>query len=125
MVRGGVLPLLVAATLTASPVPGRASPPQKPNDGAVARAKQHAAAAKKLGGKVDVAGFTDTVGSNDYNDVLSGLRAGAVAKALSAGGVAASKISTEAYGKRNLAVPTADGVNEPKNRRAVIVVQPQ
>ncbi len=83
------------------------------------------AAAKKLGGKVDVAGMTDTVGSNDYNDTLSGLRAGAVAKALSAGGVSASKISTEAYGKRNLAVPTADGVNEPKNRRAVIVVQPQ
>ncbi len=83
------------------------------------------AAAKKLGGMVDVAGMTDTVGSDEHNDMLSELRAGAVAKALSAGGVAASKISTEAYGQRNLAVPTADGVNEPKNRRAVIVVQPQ
>ena len=83
------------------------------------------AAAKKLGGKVDVAGMTDTVGSDEHNDMLSELRAGAVAKALSAGGVSASKISTEAYGQRNLAVPTADGVNEPRNRRAVIVVQPQ
>ena len=83
------------------------------------------AAAKKLGGKVDVAGMTDTVGSDEHNDMLSELRAGAVSKALSAGGVSASKISTEAYGQRNLAISTADGVNEPKNRRAVIVVQPQ
>ena len=83
------------------------------------------AAAKKLGGKVTVAGFTDTSGAANYNQTLSELRAGAVAKAMADGGISSDTISAEGYGQTNLAVPTPDGTVEQGNRRAVIIVAPQ
>jgi len=84
------------------------------------------AAARRLkGGRISVSGYTDTVGSAKYNDVLSELRAGAVAKLMESQGYPAERVSAEGFGKTNLAVPTADGVKEPGNRRAVIYVQPK
>ena len=84
------------------------------------------AAARRLkGGRISVSGYTDTVGGAKYNEVLSELRAGAVAKLMESQGYPASRVSTEWFGKKNLAVPTADGVKEPANRRAVIYVQPK
>jgi outer membrane protein OmpA-like peptidoglycan-associated protein len=82
------------------------------------------AAAKKLGGAVSIAGYTDTAGAATYNDGLSAVRADAVAKALAAGGVASTRIATSAEGERAPAVATPDGTPEPANRRAVIIVQP-
>lgn len=87
---------------------------------------QAEAAARRLqGGRVVVSGFTDTVGSAAYNQTLSELRAGAVAKVLSADGYPTKQIKTEGFGKTNLAVPTGDGVADAGNRRAVIYVQPK
>ena len=84
------------------------------------------AAARRLkGSRIAVSGYTDTVGSEDYNKVLSELRASAVAKLMESQGYPSERVSAEGFGKTNLAVPTADGVKEPGNRRAVIYVQPK
>jgi outer membrane protein OmpA-like peptidoglycan-associated protein len=52
---------------------------------------------------------------------LSRRRADSVAGELEAHGVSASEIEIVAKGKRDLLVPTADGVREPQNRRVQIV----
>lgn len=71
--------------------------------------------------KIEVTGYTDTVGSEDYNLALSRRRAAAVEAALTKRGVAASEIAVQGMGKHDLLVKTADGVREPQNRRASIV----
>ncbi len=73
---------------------------------------------------IQVNGYTDLAGTARYNLALSNRRADAVRKALVADGVAADRISVMGYGKTNPAVPTPDGVREPRNRRAVIVIGP-
>jgi iron complex outermembrane receptor protein len=70
-----------------------------------------------------VTGHTDTVGSAKYNLGLSERRATAVKGQLVTDGVAAGEITTIGVGKAGLLVPTKDGVREPQNRRAVIVLQ--
>ncbi len=69
---------------------------------------------------ISVTGHTDTVGSADFNQRLSERRANAVRQALIADGLPAGEITAKGVGKSELAVPTADGVKEPRNRRAVI-----
>jgi outer membrane protein OmpA-like peptidoglycan-associated protein len=81
-------------------------------------------AAEKLGGVVSVAGNADKAGGDEYNQVLSELRADAVAKYMTAEGLPHGIIQTTAYGESNPAVPTADGVPEPANRRVEILVEP-
>ncbi len=71
--------------------------------------------------QLTVTGHTDTVGSDAYNMRLSRRRAESVAAQLEKDGVAASEIEIVAKGKRDLLVPTADGVREPQNRRVQIV----
>ena len=71
--------------------------------------------------RIEVTGHTDTVGSDAYNIRLSRRRADAVASALEARGISASEIAIFAKGKRDLLVPTGDGVREPQNRRVEIV----
>jgi outer membrane protein OmpA-like peptidoglycan-associated protein len=68
-----------------------------------------------------VTGHTDTVGSDAYNIRLSRRRAESVAARLERDGIASSLIQIVAKGKRDLLVPTADGVREPQNRRVQIV----
>jgi outer membrane protein OmpA-like peptidoglycan-associated protein len=72
---------------------------------------------------VIVIGHTDTVGSDVANDALSRQRAEVVRNAFVARGLAADKLVTVGRGKRELAVPTADGVSEPRNRRIEILVR--
>ncbi len=82
------------------------------------------AAAEAIAGnatKLDVTGYTDTVGSDDYNLRLSKRRALAVEAELTAKGIPAGEIAIYAKGKHDLLVPTADGVKEPQNRRVQIV----
>ena len=81
-----------------------------------------AAAGIKPGATVHVIGNTDTVGSAEFNFRLGSQRADAVADQLIADGVSPSAITTESRGEENLLVPTGDGVAEPQNRRAEIVV---
>ena len=71
--------------------------------------------------RLTVTGHTDTVGSDAYNMRLSRRRAESVAAQLEKDGIASSEIQIVAKGKRDLLVPTADGVKEPQNRRVQIV----
>jgi outer membrane protein OmpA-like peptidoglycan-associated protein len=75
---------------------------------------------------IDVFGFTDTTGSPATNQRLSEERARAVADYLIARGVARSRIETRGYGEDRayLRVPTADNVDEPRNRRVEIKIIP-
>ncbi len=70
---------------------------------------------------IDVTGHTDTVGSDAYNMRLSRRRAESVATRLENDGIPSSQIAIFAKGKRDLLVPTGDGVKEPQNRRVQIV----
>lgn len=70
-----------------------------------------------------VIGHTDTVGSDQANDLLGQQRADIVRAALIRLGVPADDIRALSRGKRNLAVPTASGVAEPLNRRVEIIVR--
>ncbi|MEJ0026387.1 MAG: OmpA family protein [Rhizomicrobium sp.] len=72
------------------------------------------------GATIVVDGYTDTTGSPEHNLDLSHARAGTVADALMEQGVNGRRIETHGYGETHLAVPTADEVSEPRNRRVVI-----
>jgi iron complex outermembrane receptor protein len=71
--------------------------------------------------QLTVTGHTDTVGSDAYNMRLSKRRAESVAAQLEKDGIPSSEIEIVAKGKRDLLVPTKDGVKEPQNRRVQIV----
>jgi outer membrane receptor protein involved in Fe transport len=92
---------------------------------AAAKVIQAAADAVRAGHvvQITVTGHTDTVGSAAYNQGLSERRAASVKGQLVADGVASGEITTLGVGKTGLLVPTADGVREPQNRRAEIVLQ--
>jgi outer membrane protein OmpA-like peptidoglycan-associated protein len=72
---------------------------------------------------VIVIGYTDTMGSDQLNDALALQRAELVRRELIRRGVAAENVQAIGRGKRELAVPTADNVAEPRNRRVVILVR--
>ena len=73
--------------------------------------------------KIAVRGHTDTSGNTAANQALSERRAKAVSDELIRLGVPADAITEEALGETDLAVPTAKGVREAKNRRVEIVLQ--
>jgi len=72
---------------------------------------------------VVVVGHTDAVGTDAFNDELARKRADAIRSALISRGVAATDVVAIGRGKRELLIPTPDGVAEPKNRRVEIVVR--
>jgi outer membrane protein OmpA-like peptidoglycan-associated protein len=75
------------------------------------------------GFRLQVEGYTDSIGGDDYNQKLSEQRAQAVSDSLVAAGVSPDLISTAGFGKAN---PIADNSTEEgrkKNRRVEIVVQ--
>ncbi len=86
-------------------------------DQAAANAKQGNAT------QIVATGHTDTVGTATYNQALSIRRASAVRVALIGDGIAAGKIETRGVGETDLAIPTADDVNEPRNRRVEILIE--
>src|ERR1700754_4012039 len=71
--------------------------------------------------QLTVTGHTDTVGSDAYNMRLSRRRAESVVAQLEKDGIPSHEIEIVAKGKRDLLVPTADGVREPQNRGVQIV----
>ncbi|MCA9545782.1 MAG: OmpA family protein [Myxococcales bacterium] len=71
--------------------------------------------------KIYVAGFTDTVGAPGDNQVLSDKRARAIAAYFRQHGVKLP-VYYQGFGEAALAVATADGVDEPQNRRATYVL---
>ena len=70
-----------------------------------------------------VIGHTDTVGDAEANDRLSAQRAERVKGFLVEIGIPAERIQTAGRGDRELVVPTADNVEEPRNRRVEINVR--
>lgn len=69
-----------------------------------------------------VTGYTDTSGSNRYNDGLSMRRAQNVASLMSQGGIPMDAMSVSGLGEAQLKIETADGVREPMNRRVEVTV---
>jgi outer membrane protein OmpA-like peptidoglycan-associated protein len=84
-----------------------------------------AASAYKAKGtaKVSATGYTDTVGTADYNKGLSLRRAQAVKTALNGMGVPGSAITVTGLGEENPKVKTGDGVAEPQNRRVEVLLK--
>lgn len=72
---------------------------------------------------IAINGHADRVGSEAYNMKLSERRAIFVQKALAKAGIPTTRMQHFAFGETDPAVPTADGVEEPKNRRVEITVE--
>ena len=87
--------------------------------------KQLKAVAGVLVIELYIGGYTDTVGQAGDNLELSRKRAMAIAQWFSAHGIKVP-IQAQGFGETALRVPTADGVDEARNRRAsyVLAVQP-
>lgn len=73
--------------------------------------------------EVAVVGHTDTMGPPDRNHGLGLERAVAVAGLLRTLGVAPASLDTSSHGDADLLVPTADEVDEPRNRRVEVTVR--
>lgn len=70
-----------------------------------------------------VVGHTDAVGSDPFNDALGQQRADAVRAILIRLGIPPDDVRAISRGKRAPAVPTPDGIAEPRNRRVEILVR--
>ena len=79
--------------------------------------------AERAASEVMVIGHTDRVGSVEGNDKLSLKRAEGLRDLLIEAGVPADKLEAVGRGERDPLVPTADEVDEPKNRRVEINVR--
>ena len=72
--------------------------------------------------RVQIDGFTDSVGTDAYNEELSQRRANAVREALMARGVESSRIGTEGYGKSYPVANNNDSGGRQLNRRVEVVI---
>jgi len=70
-----------------------------------------------------VDGHADSSGAASYNVGLSQRRINSVVSQISANGVSTTNVAQTAKGETELAVATGDGVREPLNRRAGVVIQ--
>jgi outer membrane protein OmpA-like peptidoglycan-associated protein len=70
-----------------------------------------------------VIGHTDTVGNQPENDALSLQRAQTMREAMLGLGIPPARIRAAGRGEREPLVPTADGIDEPRNRRVEISVR--
>lgn len=71
---------------------------------------------------IAISGHADATGSDEINDKLALARAEQVRHLLLAQGVPPELTSVSSHGKGNPAVPTPDGVAEPRNRRVEVTV---
>ena len=81
------------------------------------------AALTRSGGDVVVTGHTDTTGTGPANDALSQRRAQQVREMFVERAFPANRIEAVGRGERELAVPTADDIDEARNRRVTIEVR--
>jgi outer membrane protein OmpA-like peptidoglycan-associated protein len=72
--------------------------------------------------RVQIDGFTDSVGSESYNQTLSQERADAVKSALITRGIDASRVGTQGYGKGFPVADNADSGGRQLNRRVEVVI---
>ena len=72
--------------------------------------------------RVQIDGFTDSIGTDSYNEELSQRRANAVREALISRGVESSRIGTEGYGKSYPVANNTDSGGRQLNRRVEVVI---
>ena len=72
---------------------------------------------------VDIQGYTDDVGNDKDNLVLSGNRARSVYEYLMDKGIKALRLSYKGYGESNPYLPNINDENRAKNRRTVFVIK--
>ena len=77
----------------------------------------------RAGGEIQVIGHTDRTGSPQANDTLSLQRAQAVRNLLIQRGFEPALVEAIGRGEREPVVPTEANVNEPRNRRAEIIIR--
>ncbi|MEZ5662784.1 MAG: OmpA family protein [Burkholderiaceae bacterium] len=80
-------------------------------------------ARERSGGEIVVVGHTDRQGATDANDRLSLQRAQAIRDLLLQQGFDPQLVEAVGRGEREPLVPTDDGVVEPRNRRADVIVR--
>lgn len=90
-------------------------------EAALAQALQ--AARDDPGTTIVVTGHTDSLGDPKSNDTLSLARAAEVRQMLVDRGVPAARVEAAGRGARDLAIPTADQVDEPRNRRVTLEIR--
>ena len=71
---------------------------------------------------LQVEGYTDNIGSDDYNQKLSEQRAGAVASYLETQGVTQNSVSATGYGKNDPVADNSTSSGRAENRRVQLVV---
>lgn len=126
----GLAPLLAAAPAPPAAQPAKyvvyfGSNKAELDRAAMAVIQEAKAAASKLeGATVRVSGNADRDGDAAYNQMLSEMRADAVAKMLAAPENAVKAVVTEAHGELQPAVMTDDGVPNRRNRRVEISIEP-
>ena len=72
--------------------------------------------------RIEIDGFTDSVGSDDYNQDLSQRRADAVKAALLSRGIDGSRITTQGFGKAYPVASNNDSGGRQLNRRVEVVI---
>jgi outer membrane protein OmpA-like peptidoglycan-associated protein len=72
--------------------------------------------------RVEIDGFTDSVGSDAYNDDLSERRANSVKAAIVSRGIDPSRINTQGYGKAYPVASNSDSGGRQLNRRVEVVI---
>lgn len=77
---------------------------------------------KVAAGHVSLSGYTDSSGAGGFSKALSERRVAAVRSFLIGKGVPADAISSEATGPSKPLIDSADGVQEPQNRRVEVTV---
>ena len=80
-------------------------------------------AMQRPGGEIIITGHTDSVGDMGANDALSLRRANAIREMFIKHGFDPMRVDAAGRGEREPLYPTADGVSEPRNRRAEILVR--
>jgi outer membrane protein OmpA-like peptidoglycan-associated protein len=71
-------------------------------------------------GKVEVHGYTDSVGKPEYNQALSERRANAVKDYLVAHGIAAAMLSAQGFGEEHPIASNATPAGRAENRRVTV-----
>lgn len=74
---------------------------------------------------VKIEGFTDSVGSDDYNMSLSERRADSVRSALLSRGIVSSRVIARGYGKQYAVAGNSDAAGRQQNRRVEVVISDQ
>jgi OOP family OmpA-OmpF porin len=75
--------------------------------------------------RVDVNGYTDAIGSEEYNLKLSQRRADSVSNYLEQQGVPASQLATQGFGKTNFVAGNSTDDGRAQNRRVELVPEGQ